>query len=141
MSVPARLSFVTIGARDVGALRAFYGQLWPETTAAPDGSFAAYHLGGVVLGLYALDRLAGDSGGAFDGHGGFELAINVDRREQVDEVLAEVGALGAPYVQPAEDAFWGGRVGHFRDPEGNRWEVAWNPAITFDDRGAVTGFG
>lgn len=140
MTIPARLTFATIGARDVAALRAFYSQLWSETTSAPDGSFVAYHLGGAVLGLYALDRLADDSGGAFDGRGGFELAVNVDRREQVDEVLATVATAGAT-VRDAHDASWGGRVGHFRDPEGNRWEVAWNPAITFDERGAVTSFG
>jgi predicted enzyme related to lactoylglutathione lyase len=140
VTVPARLTFATIGARDVATLRAFYSELWPETTSAPDGSFVAYLLGGAVLGLYELDRLAEDSGGAFDGHGGFELAINVDDREDVDEVLATVAGLGA-HVEAAKDAFWGGRVGHFRDPEGNRWEVAWNPAITFDERGAVTSFG
>lgn len=137
--IPARLTFATIGAQDVAGLRAFYSQLWPETTSAPDGSFVAYHLGGAVLGLYDITRLAGDSGGDFDGRGGFELAVNVDEREQVDAVLAEVAAAGAT-VQDAHDAFWGGRVGHFRDPEGNRWEVAWNPAITFDARGAVTSF-
>jgi catechol 2,3-dioxygenase-like lactoylglutathione lyase family enzyme len=139
VTVPARLSFATIGARDVSALRAFYSALWPETTSAPDGSFVAYLLGGVVLGVYDLERLAADSGGAFEGRGGFELAVNVDERDQVDEVLAEVAALGV-HVEAAADAFWGGRVGHFRDPEGNRWEVAWNPAMRFDDRGAVVAF-
>ena len=139
MTVPARLTFATIGADDVPRLRAFYSALWPETTSAPDGSFVAYLLGGAVLGLYELDRLAGDSGGAFDGRGGFELAINVDERTDVDTVLADVAALGAE-VHAAEDVFWGGRVGHFRDPEGNRWEVAWNPGIRFDERGAVISF-
>ena len=137
--IPARLTFATIGADDVGLLRAFYSQLWSETTAAPDGSFVAYHLGGAVLAVYDNDRLAADSGGPFAGRGGFELAVNVDRREQVDEVLAEVAVLGAPVVG-GHDAEWGGRSGHFADPEGNRWEVAWNPGIHFDERGAVTSF-
>jgi predicted enzyme related to lactoylglutathione lyase len=140
MTVPARLTFATIGARDVSVLRAFYGELWPETMSDPDGSFVAYLLGGAVLGVYDIDRLSGDSGGAFDGHGGFELAINVDARDDVDAVLETVAGLGV-HVEAAKDMFWGGRVGHFRDPEGNRWEVAWNPAITFDERGAVVSFG
>jgi uncharacterized glyoxalase superfamily protein PhnB len=93
-----------------------------------------------VLGVYDIDRLAGDSGGAFEGHGGFELAINVDERDDVDAVLETVAALGV-HVEGAKDMFWGGRVGHFRDPEANRWEVAWNPQITFDERGAVVSFG
>jgi hypothetical protein len=137
--IPARLSFVTLGADDVGALRRFYGKLFRETTAAPDGTFAAFLLGGAVLALYRLDRLEADSGGPFSGRGGFELALNVDRSEQVDEVLAEVAAIGAPVV-PAVDTEWGGRVGHFADPEGNRWEVTWNPAVHFDSRGAVIDF-
>ena len=137
--IPARLTFVTIGADDVSALRGFYSALWPESTAAPDGSFVAYVLGGAVLAVYDNQRLAGDSGGPFAGRGGFELAVNVDRPEQVDEVLAEVAKLGAPVVAGA-DAEWGGRTGHFADPEGNRWEVAWNPSIRMDERGAVLSF-
>jgi uncharacterized glyoxalase superfamily protein PhnB len=140
VTVPARLTFATIGARDVATLRAFYSELWPEAMSDPDGSFVAYHLGGAVLGVYDIDRLAGDSGGAFEGHGGFELAINVDERDDVDAVLETVAALGV-HVEGAKDMFWGGRVGHFRDPEANRWEVAWNPQITFDERGAVVSFG
>jgi predicted enzyme related to lactoylglutathione lyase len=138
--IPARLTFATIGARDVAVLRAFYSAFWPEAISDPDGSFVAYHLGGAVLGVYDIHRLASDSGGAFEGHGGFELALNVDGRDDVDAVLDELAGLGA-HVEAAKDMFWGGRVGHFRDPEGNRWEVAWNPAITFDERGAVTSFG
>jgi uncharacterized protein len=138
--IPARLSFVTIGAHDVGALRAFYDRLFPLTASAPDGSFAAYLLGGAVLALYDAGRLADDSGGAFAGRGGFELAVNVDERDEVDRVLDEVAAAGATVV-PAHDTDWGGRSGHFHDPEGNRWEVAWNPEVRFDERGAVVSFG
>lgn len=35
------------------------------------------------------------------------------------------------------DAVWGGRFAYFADPEDNLWEVAWNPYVTFDARGAL----
>jgi uncharacterized glyoxalase superfamily protein PhnB len=30
-------------------------------------------------------------------------------------------------VKPPQDAFWGGYLGYFADPDGHLWEVAWNP--------------
>ena len=30
-------------------------------------------------------------------------------------------------VKPPQDVFWGGYSGYFADPEGNLWEVAYNP--------------
>ena len=41
--------------------------------------------------------------------------------------LAAAAAAGGKIVKPAEDVFWGGHSGYFADPEGNLWEVAWNP--------------
>ena len=52
-------------------------------------------------------------------------------REQVDAVLAEAAAAGGTILKPAEDTFWGGRSGHFADPSGHPWEVAWNPHLPF----------
>ena len=63
MTVPSRLSVVTLGARDVAALRAFYERLgW--TTTTPEGDFAAFPLGGAVFCLFDLAHLAAEAGGA-----------------------------------------------------------------------------
>ena len=37
------------------------------------------------------------------------------------------------------DRPWGGRSAFIADPEGNRWEFCWNPAVVFDDNGGVVG--
>jgi len=55
------------------------------------------------------------------------LAHNVATREEVDEVLAHARRAGA-HVSAALDRDWGGYSGYFADPDGFRWEVAWNPA-------------
>ena len=36
-------------------------------------------------------------------------------------------AAGANPVQPAAERSWGGYSGYFADPDGYRWEVAYNP--------------
>lgn len=138
MPVPARLSLVTLAARDLPSLRRFYQSLgWPESAASSD-EFAAFQTGGAVLCLWPVEHLAADAGEAVaSGVGGFCLALNVEGREEVDAVLAEVERLGATVVTAAKDMDWGGRSGTFTDPEGNPWEVAWNPHTSFDERGGL----
>ena len=144
--IPARLSLVTVGARDVQSLRAFYERLGWETRSEAD-DFAAFPLGGAVLALYDLGKLAAEAGGndltnaaaqadpgAFKG---FTLAITVDRIEQVDEAIAAAGEAGATVLAEPVTREWGGRSGYFADPEGNAWEVAWLPGAEFDERGGL----
>ena len=45
----------------------------------------------------------------------------------VDGVFAEALAAGATALKRPQDVFWGGYSGYFADPEGNLWEVAFNP--------------
>ncbi len=142
--VPRRLSFVTLGVRDMPTMRAFYRGLdWVEQPGASD-QFCAFLLGGVVLSLYGLDDLAAEAAPGEPmlkhGWGGHTFAINVDVREEVDEVVRAMVGAGARKVGQVEDRPWGGRSGYVADPEGNRWEVAWAPGLRFDERGAVAGF-
>jgi catechol 2,3-dioxygenase-like lactoylglutathione lyase family enzyme len=140
MTVPARLSVVTVGARDVGALRAFYERLGWTTNSDP-GPFAAFPLGGAVFSLFDLAHLAEEAGGApvpdpvpFKG---VTLAINVEERDQVPEALAAARDAGATVLAEPVDRDWGGCSAYFADPEGNAWEIAWFPGIEFDERGSL----
>lgn len=62
-----------------------------------------------------------------EGVRGFTLAINVDRRELVDETIQAARDAGGRVVKEPVDAEWGGRSAYFTDPEENLWEVAWVP--------------
>ena len=49
-TLPARLSIITLGVRDMGALRSFYRALgWPELSSSDD-TWTGFQLGGVLLG-------------------------------------------------------------------------------------------
>ncbi|GAA1813608.1 VOC family protein [Luedemannella flava] len=144
-AIPARLTVVTLGARDMATLRAFYRALgWRELPGADDG-WSAFQLGGVLLALYPLPALAAEAAPASappaGGWAGFTLACNVDARDDVDAAFAAAVAAGAtPIGQPA-DREWGGRSAYVADPEGNRWELAWARTAVFDERGSLVSFG
>ena len=55
------------------------------------------------------------------------LAYNVRTMEEVAQVLAAAEAAGGTIAKTAQDVFWGGHSGYFRDPDGHYWEVAFNP--------------
>jgi catechol 2,3-dioxygenase-like lactoylglutathione lyase family enzyme len=138
--IPARLSIVTIGARDVETLADFYRRLgWKAAIVADDG-FHAFETGGAVFTLWPLESLAKEAGLQPDPLGGFRgvtLAINVEEAPMVDAAMDAARSAGATILKEAENASFGGRTGIFADPEGNAWEVAWMPGSSFGEQGAL----
>ena len=135
-----QMHLITLGVSDINAALNFYenGLGWVRSSASQD-DVAFFSMGGIVLALYPRDKLAEDATVPAEGTGfeGIALAYNTRSREEVDEVLANVGRLGAKVVKPAQDAFWGGYSGYFADPDGHLWEVAWNPFLEFDEGGGL----
>lgn len=142
--VPQRISLITIGARNLPLLRAFYRRLGWEETAISSDQYAVFKTAGVLLSLFPLKELAKDAGiedvETTDRFRGITLAINVEKPEQVDSTMERVREAGAKILREPSDAFWGGRTAYFADPENNLWEVAWNPTAVFDERGAMLSF-
>jgi uncharacterized glyoxalase superfamily protein PhnB len=60
-----------------------------------------------------------------------------DGQSEVAATLAEAERAGGRILKPAQDTFWGGHAGHFADPDGHVWEVAWNPFWTLQPDGTV----
>lgn len=132
-----RVSLVTLGVADIGRMRAFYAALgWEEAPQSQEG-VVFYQAGGVVLGLYPRHEMMRDLGLPDDARApsGFTLALNVRAKEDVAPTLERARQAGAKILKPAQDVFWGGHCGCFADPEGNPWEIAWNPFFPFDDQG------
>ncbi|MFE7227639.1 VOC family protein [Nocardioides sp. NPDC057577] len=125
-----RISFVTLAVADVAASRSFYvdGLGWtPEIEA--EGVLMIRVGEHVILSLWdrrefeeEVGRIA--SGG--DGLAPFTLAHNVATRAEVDAVLELARSLGCE-APAAEERVWGGYTGYFADPDGVRWEIAYNP--------------
>lgn len=144
MTVPNRVSLVTLGVSDVEGAAAFYERLgWTRSSASVPGVVAFFATTtGTALALFGLDDLAADAArpaatapAAFRG---FSLAINLPSREDVDRVLEAARDAGATVSKPATATEWGGYSGYFADPDGNAWEVAHNPGWPLDGDGRVT---
>jgi len=132
--VPQRLTFVTLGARDVAALRRFYRDLgWVENEGASD-TFTSFDCGSVKLALYPLHLLQEEAAptalppepGTWTG---VTLAVNLSDQVAVNRAYADALAAGAIAINEPTDREWGGYSGYIADPEGNRWELAWAPGF------------
>ncbi len=137
-----RITIITLGVADLPrAIRFYRDGLGFPTDASDDAEIAMFMTGGVRLALYPKKALAEDiskqvklSAGGF---GGITLGHNVERKEEVAEVLVLAERAGGKIVKPAQDVFWGGYHGYFSDLDGYYWEVAWAPMCSFDGTGAL----
>lgn len=138
-----RLSLVTLGVRDLAASTAFFERLgWRRASASTDG-IVFFQCGSIGLSLYPRAALAEDVGlpdvdpAEPPAFGAVTLAHNARSKPEVDALLDAARAAGGEIVKPAQDVFWGGYSGYFRDLDGHLWEVAWNPFLPIDESGAV----
>ena len=126
-----KISLITFGTRDLERMIAFYrdGLGFPPHNYKPGDDMVMFQLEGTWLGLFPRDELAKDATVPTEGSGfsGVSLAHNAPSKEEVDRVFAQALAAGATSVKTPQDVFWGGYSGYFADPEGNLWEVAFNP--------------
>jgi catechol 2,3-dioxygenase-like lactoylglutathione lyase family enzyme len=132
-----RISVLTLGVADLDRSLAFYrdGLGLPTDGIVgrefEHGAVAFFTLsGGLKLAIWSQDDIVHDIGlpKAPISSTSFTIGHNVSRREQVDEVMTQAAKAGAEVVKPAQDTFYGGYAGYFRDPNGHVWEVVWNPA-------------
>ena len=126
-----RISFVTLGVHDLDATRRFYvdGLGWaPELDV--DGEVLMFRAGPqLVLSLWDRALFAAEVGPLADPRGilPITLAHNVATASEVDAVLDVARAAGSSDVSSGVERDWGGYSGYFADPDGFRWEVAFNP--------------
>jgi uncharacterized protein len=125
-----RISIITLGVSDLQRSVKFYRDgLGLPTTYKEGEGIAFFQLTGTWLALYPADALAEDANlpAERSSFGGFTLAHNVASPAEADAVIAQALAAGASLLKLAADTFWGGYSGYFADPDGQPWEVAWNP--------------
>ncbi len=135
-----RINFVTLGVRDMLAMRAFYERLGLVASSASNPNVTFFNVNGIVLGLYGYDAFAEDAAIQPDSmpiFRGVSLAWNGRSEEEVDQIMAHAKNAGATITKPAQKVFWGGHSGYFSDPEGNLWEVAFNPFAPFSEHGQI----
>lgn len=137
-----RITLITLGVDDLQKSLEFYrdGLGLPTKgivgTQFEHGAVAFFDLqAGLKLAIWPRDDLAHDTGLSKTSHSPTEFSIghNVGSRKEVDVVMEQAKRAGAKIVKPAQDTFWGGYAGYFKDPDDHLWEIAWNPAAIPED--------
>jgi hypothetical protein len=133
VTVPQKLTVVTLGARDMPALRAFFDRMGWQARDGSSDQFTTYQVGSAVLALYPLELLGaeaapGEPAPASDWNG-VTLGLNVESATAVDETFRRAVDAGARAVAGPVRREWGGYSGYIADPEGNRWEITWAPGF------------
>ena len=139
MSIPARLTLVTLGVADVARATSFYEALgWRKSSASQD-EVSFFQLGGLALSVFGRQSLADDAtvGSEGSGFSGISLAINLESEAEVDRVAAEWLSCGGTLVKQPERVFWGGYSGYVKDPDGHLWELAYNPGFALLPDGSM----
>ncbi len=136
-----RVDFISLGVRSVPASRAFYadGLGWAVNKEVPGEVVFIQVNHGLMLSLWDIRQMQAEAGvGAPGPVPGITLSHNVGSPEDVDRVMAEAVAAGAAVIAEPVTQPWGGYSGYFADPDGFRWEVAYNPGWAVNDDGMVT---
>ena len=126
-----RVSFITLAVADLAASRRFYveGLGWEPELDEPDEVLMFRVADKVVLSLWDERGFTAEIGHppARGGVPPITLAHNLATARGVDTVLEQARVAGASEVGEAAEREWGGYTGYFADPDGFRWEVAYNP--------------
>jgi predicted lactoylglutathione lyase len=135
-----RITLITLGVSDLKRSRTFYEKCF-GWTALPNSSddIVFFQLNGLQFALFPDHALAEDAGIEAKGSGfkKFSLAINMRSEKEVDDFFTSVEKNGAKPLKRPQKVFWGGYSSYVADPDGNLWEIAYNPYMTLDEKGNV----
>lgn len=141
MNVDQRLSLITIGVRDLPAIRDFYEEKLGWKPVAVNKDIVFYQMNGLLLSFFPQEDLEKDAriGKSDIKSKGFTLAYIVKTEQEVDELFAVLEKKNVKIVKRPEKTFFGAYGGHFADVEDNLWDVAYNPFLELDTAANVIG--
>ncbi len=136
-----RITIIGIGVNDLSRANDFYINTlgWKKTESSND-DITFIELNGLLLSLYPIDKLGEDATVELGDptYRPVTFAQNLTSEEEVDLLFKELDAKGVSIIKKPQKVFWGGYSGYFADPDGNLWEVAYNPYLVLDEEGNIS---
>lgn len=129
--MPGRLTYLTLPVADLPSATRFYERVfgWPPQRNVPNAVF--FELPGLTLALMERPAFNQFTGTSDAGQPASALVSwNVPRREEVDELIHRALAAGATVRREPATLAWGGHAGIIATPDGQLWEIVWNPRAT-----------
>lgn len=129
-----RINVVVLFVSDLDRTKAFYQDTLGLSLNGEDEKSSVFEFEGTLLILLdvssAQDLLSIDAVAASPPSGARSLLVSFV--EDVDAIYSDFTAKGVEFVRTPIDRPWGLRTAHFKDPEGNIWEIAQPVANTQD---------
>jgi uncharacterized protein len=131
-----RIKVLTLAVEDLDRALAFYRDgLGLQTEGVigeefENGAVVFIPLeGGMILALWPASSLSNEAKVAATKNrlGAITIGHIVPTKADVDALLAQAERAGGTITDPPAERFWGGYSGHFHDPDGHIWEIAWHP--------------
>ena len=130
-----RMTFITLGVEDLNQSIDFYENKfgWKRSELSNE-SIIFYDLNGTYLALYNREELAKDVNVDPLGNGfrSFTMAYNTRSEKEVDDLIENLRKQGVQVIKEPQKVFWGGYSSYIADPDGNLWEIAFNPYLKLD---------
>lgn len=127
-----RITYITLGVDDLQRSTDFYENKfgWKRAEISNE-NIVFFELNGFHLSLYNRKALAEDANvdAAGSGFKGFTMAYNVGSEKAVDDLINDLRNKGVTIVKEPQKVFWGGYSSYISDPDGNLWEIAFNPFL------------
>ena len=134
------ISLVTIAVVDFDVELSFYKNTlgWTPFTEV-EKTIAFFNVGGFVFSICAKEELVKDVGYELktEAYKGFTIAQNLPSIKAVDDVFKSISSSNGTMVKNPAKTDWGGYSGYFSDPEGNLWEIAYNPQFEYNEQGTM----
>lgn len=128
----SRLSIITLGVENLKQSADFYENKfgWVRSEMSNEG-ILFFQLNGTFLSLYNRNKLAEDVTIDSSGNGfkGFTLCYLTRSEAEVDAIIKKMRQAGVKIVKEPQKVFWGGYSSYIADPDGNLWEIAFNPYL------------
>jgi predicted lactoylglutathione lyase len=126
----AHVTAITLAVKDLVAIKAFYTGKFGWQILAENAKVVMLKLDNLVLTL--CNELLFAEHTNIDNNAGskpFYLTINLASKAVVDEKITKLEQDGVQILKHPSETFWGGYSGFIADPEGNCWEICYNPYV------------
>jgi predicted lactoylglutathione lyase len=124
----AHVTAITLAVKDLAVISAFYTGKFEWQILAENEKVIMLKLDNLVLTLCdesLFEEYTNISNNARSKS--FYLTINLASKTDVDATITQLDQVGVPIQKLPAETFWGGYAGFIADPEGNCWEICYNP--------------
>jgi lactoylglutathione lyase len=113
---------IVLIVKDIDRSRDFYGNLMGLAFAHDENSFQLGPDALLLIDHATADDLLSPPDVDHDAARGARSVL-VAPVDDVDATYEELRSKGVEFLRPPEDRSWGMRSAHFKDPDGNVWEI------------------